>query len=84
MAVLEPAAIRCGLMPEDTWRMTIAEIMAVITERTKEKDSWQTFLDILNGQNCAVNIVAHAPKANPKPRDFMVTERSKRGRVTRE
>lgn len=82
MATLEPAAIRCGLLPKETWTMTIAEILAVITERGKEKEYGQAFLDALNGQNCAVNVVAHAPRAHPRPRDFMITERSKRGRAT--
>jgi hypothetical protein len=75
MVVLEPAAIRCGLLPRELWTMTPAEIITVIREKTKDKEDKQKFMDLLNGKNCAVNFLLHAPKSHPKPSDFMITQR---------
>jgi len=74
MAVLEPAAIRCGLLPKETWTMTVGEIIAVITERGKEREDNRRFLDSLNGQSCAIAVSSHVPNANVRPLDYMITK----------
>jgi len=75
MAVLEPAAIRCGLLPGELWGMTPAEMMAVIHGRAKDREDKEKFMDLLNGQNIAFNFQLQVPKSHPKPSDFMITQR---------
>lgn len=79
MAVLEPALIRCGLVPGDTWTMTIGEMLATIRARGREKSEYWKYLDVLNGQNCMITFLTRAPKANVAPKDFMITKKVKGG-----
>jgi hypothetical protein len=78
MAIIEPLAIRCGLLPADLWTMTPAEMTAVITVRNKGRSEDQEFMDLLNGKACANAFSLAIPGSKPKPRDFMITQRGNR------
>ena len=56
MAIIDPIAIRCGLLPRELPGMTFAEINQVIEERMNQKESDRRFLDILNAVKC--NVIA--------------------------
>lgn len=76
MTVLEPAAIRCGLLPADLWTMTIGEIEAVIKELTEKEHKRirdeHEFLDLLNGKFCSLYASFHGVESCPG--DHMVTK----------
>jgi hypothetical protein len=75
MAILEPAAIRCGLKPAELWEMSIADIETVIktvTEKERKKtDQDHKFQDLLNGKFCSVYASFHGVESCPS--DYMVT-----------
>ena len=73
MAVIEPIAIRYGLLPEELWTMTPAEMISVISGRSKRQVGDREFFDLLNGKACANAVSITVPGSKPKPSDFMVT-----------
>jgi hypothetical protein len=73
MAVIEPMAIRYGLVPAELWTMTPAEMISVISGRRRMQTDDQEFFDLLNAKACANAFSITVPGSKPKPSEFMVT-----------